>query len=287
MGAEIVKVEAPGQPDPIREWGKARYEGPLAVVAGAVAQQEVRDAEPQDRARARSSCSSSSSAADVLTENFRPGTLERWNLGWDRLSEANPKIVLARISGYGQTGPYAERAGFASVAEAMGGIRYINGFPDQPPPRMHISLGDSLAGMFAAQGILAALYRRDALGVWPRPGRRRLAARGVLRDAREHGAGVRPAEDRSAEPQGTNLKGIAPSNIFKSRDGKWIVIAANADKVFRRLCEAIGRPSWPTTRGSRTTSRAAITRTRSRGSSPTGLPSATAPRSTRRSTRRA
>ena len=100
----------------------------------------------------------------MLVENFRPGTLERWNLGPDRLLEANPKLVVARVSGYGQTGPYASRAGFASAAEAMGGIRHINGFPGELPPRLHISLGDSLAGMYAVQGILAALYRRDARG---------------------------------------------------------------------------------------------------------------------------
>ena len=102
--------------------------------------------------------------SDVVSENFRPGTLERWNLGYERLSEVNPGIVLARVSGYGQTGPYADRAGFASVAEAMGGLRYINGFPGEAPPRTGISLGDSLAAMFATQGILAALYQRDVLG---------------------------------------------------------------------------------------------------------------------------
>ena len=102
--------------------------------------------------------------SDVVTENFRPGTLERWSLGYDRLSAAHPGIILARVSGYGQTGPYRDRAGFASVAEAMGGLRYINGFPGEAPPRSGISLGDSLAAMFAVQGILAALYRRDAVG---------------------------------------------------------------------------------------------------------------------------
>src|SRR5262249_28295326 len=102
--------------------------------------------------------------SDVLVENFRPGTLEKWGLGPEQLWETNPGLIIARVSGYGQTGPYAPRAGFASVSEAMGGIRYINGFPGEPPPRTHISLGDSLAGMFATQGILAALYKRDVLG---------------------------------------------------------------------------------------------------------------------------
>jgi formyl-CoA transferase len=178
--------------------------------------------------------------ADVVVENFRPGTLERWNLGYDRLSAANPRIVLARVSGYGQTGPYAERAGFASVSEAMGGIRHINGFPDQPPPRMHLSLGDSLAGMFAAQGVLSALYWRDALG----GGVGQVVDVSLMESAFALLESTVPEYDRLGivrGPQGTNLKGIAPSNIFKSSDGKWMVIAANADNVFRRLCEAMGR----------------------------------------------
>ena len=164
MGAEIIKVEPPGQPDPLRDWGQARYEGRSLWWPVQSRNKKCVHAQPARRSAARSCCSSSSSSATSLVENFRPGTLERWNLAPERLWEANPGLVIARVSGYGQTGPYAARAGFASVAEAMGGIRYINGFPGEPPPRMHISLGDSLAGMFAAQGILAALYRRDALG---------------------------------------------------------------------------------------------------------------------------
>src|SRR5207249_3558897 len=179
--------------------------------------------------------------ADVLVENFRPGTLERWNLGPEQLWEANPRLVVARVSGYGQTGPYAERAGFASVAEAMGGIRYINGFPGEPPPRMHISLGDSLAGMFAAQGILAALYKRDALGF----GRGQVVDVSLMESCFALLESTVPEYDRLGivrGPGGTGLKGVAPSNIFKSRDDKWMVIAANADNVYRRLCEAMGQP---------------------------------------------
>ena len=163
MGAEIIKVEPPGQPDPLREWGHARYEGrslwwPVQSRNKKCVTLNLREERGQELLLALVGQS------DVLVENFRPGTLERWNLSPDRLWEANPGLVIARISGYGQTGPYAPRAGFASVSEAMGGIRHINGFPDEPPPRIHISLGDSLAGMFASQGILAALYRRDVLG---------------------------------------------------------------------------------------------------------------------------
>ena len=240
MGAEVIKVEAPGQPDPIREWGKARYEG--RSLWWPVQSRNKKCVTLNLRAeRGQELLLKLVKQADVLTENFRPGTLEKWNLGWERLSEANPRLVLARISGYGQTGPYAERAGFASVAEAMGGIRYINGFPDEPPPRLHISLGDSLAGMFAAQGILAALYKRDALGF----GRGQVVDVSLLESSFAMLESMVPEYDRLKivrQPQGTNLKGIAPSNIFKSRDGKWVVIAANADKVFGRLCAAMGAP---------------------------------------------
>jgi formyl-CoA transferase len=239
MGAEIIKVEPPGQPDPLRDWGHARYEGrslwwPVQSRNKKCVTLNLREERGQELLLALAEQS------DVLVENFRPGTLERWNLAPERLWEANPALVIARVSGYGQTGPYAPRAGFASVSEAMGGIRYINGFPDEPPPRIHISLGDSLAGMFAAQGILAALYRRDALG----------GARGQVVDVSLMEAcfalleSMVPEYDRLGivrGPGGTGLKGVAPSNIFKSSDGKWMVIAANADKVFGRLCEAMGQ----------------------------------------------
>ena len=239
MGAEIIKIEPPGQPDPLREWGKARYEGrslwwPVQSRNKKCCTLNLRTEKGQELLLKLAKQS------DVLTENFRPGTLEKWNLGPDQLWEANPKLVIARISGYGQTGPYASRAGFASVAEAMGGIRFINGFPDEPPPRIHISLGDSLAGMFAAQGILAALYRRDVGG-----GRGQVVDVSLLESCFALLESTVPEYDRLGVvrgPGGTGLKGVAPSNIFQSRDGRWIVIAANADNVFRRLCEAMGRP---------------------------------------------
>ena len=240
MGAEIIKVEPPGQPDPLREWGHARYEGrslwwPVQSRNKKCVTLNLREERGQELLLGLAEQS------DVLVENFRPGTLERWNVGPEQLWAVNPGLVIARVSGYGQTGPYAPRAGFASVSEAMGGIRYINGFPDEPPPRIHISLGDSLAGMFAVQGILAALYRRDALG----------GARGQVVDVSLMEAcfalleSMVPEYDRLGivrGPGGTGLKGVAPSNIFRSSDGTWIVIAANADKVFGRLCEAMGQP---------------------------------------------
>jgi len=239
MGAEIVKIEPPGQPDPLREWGKARYEGrslwwPVQSRNKKCCTLNLRLERGQqlllDLVR----------QADVLIENFRPGTLERWNLGPDVLLEANPRLVIARVSGYGQSGPYAARAGFASAAEAMGGIRYINGFPGELPPRLHISLGDSLAGMYAVQGILAALYRRDALG-----GAGQVVDVSLLESCFSLLESTVPEYDRLGivrGPGGTGLQGVAPSNIFESSDGKLIVIAANADNVFGRLCEAMGQP---------------------------------------------
>jgi formyl-CoA transferase len=179
--------------------------------------------------------------ADVVCENFRPGTLERWNLGYDRLSEVSPGLVLARVSGYGQTGPYAERAGYASVAEAMGGLRYINGFPGEAPPRTGVSLGDSLAAMFAVQGILAALYHRDVLG----GGKGQVVDISLMESSFALLESIVPEYDRLGivrQPSGTGLKGLAPSNIFKSRDELWMVIGANQDGVFKRLCAAMGRP---------------------------------------------
>jgi succinyl-CoA---D-citramalate CoA-transferase len=238
MGAEIIKIEAPGQPDPLREWGKARYEGrslwwPVQSRNKKCCTLNLRTEKGQELLLELVKQS------DVLTENFRPGTLEKWNLGPEQLWEANPRLVIARISGYGQTGPYASRAGFASVAEAMGGIRYINGFPGEAPPRIHISLGDSLAGMFATQGILAALYRRDVGG-----GPGQVVDVSLMESCFALLESTVQEYDRLGivrGPGGTGLKGVAPSNIFKSSDDAWIVIAANADAVFGRLCAAMGQ----------------------------------------------
>ena len=240
MGAEIIKVEPPGKPDPLREWGKARYKG-RSLWWGVQSRNKKCVTLDLRTGKGQELLLELAKHSDVVVENFRPGTLERWNIGWAELHEANPRLVLCRVSGYGQTGPYAERAGFASAAEAMGGIRHINGFPGEPPPRLHISLGDSLAGMFAAQGILAALYRRDALG----GGEGQVVDVSLLESCFALLESTVPEYDRLGivrGPGGTGLKGVAPSNIFRSRDDTWIVIAANADNVFARLCAAMGTP---------------------------------------------
>jgi formyl-CoA transferase len=240
MGADVIKVEAPGKPDPAREWGHVRHRGralwwPVLARNKRCVTLNLREPRGQDL------LVQLVAEADVVVENFRPGTLERWNLDYDRLSRANPGLVLARVSGYGQTGPRAQRPGYAAVAEAAGGLRYINGFPGDVPPRIGISLGDSLAAMFAVQGIQAALLWRAGAG----KGRGQIVDVSLLEACLALMESAAPEYSLTGyvrEPQGTSLRGIAPSNTFRSRDDRWIVISANQDTVFARLCEAMGRP---------------------------------------------
>ena len=244
FGAEIIKVEVPGKGDPLRDWGHHRYKGrtlwwPVQSRNKKLITLDLRTPRGVELIKRLVAVS------DVLVENFRPGTLERWGLGWEELSAVNPRLVMARVSGYGQTGPYASRAGFAAVGEAMGGIRHINGYPSEAPPRMGISLGDSLAAMFAVQGILMALYWRDALG----GGRGQVVDASIVESCFALLESALPEYERLGvirQPSGTKLPRVAPSNIYQSSDGKWMVIAANADNVFRRLCEAMGQPELAT-----------------------------------------
>lgn len=239
MGADVVKFELSDKPDPLRDWGKQRYQGrglwwPVQTRNKRCCTLDLRKTKGQELLLRLLEQS------DVLVENFRPGTLERWNLAPERLLQANPQLVIGRLSGYGQTGPYASRAGFASVAEAMGGIRHLNGYMGEPPPRTNLSLGDSLAGLFAAQGILAALYSRRLPG-----GKGQVVDVSLVEACFALLESTIPEFDRLGivrGPGGASLPGVAPSSIFQSRDGKWLVIAANADNVFRRLCTAIDRP---------------------------------------------
>jgi formyl-CoA transferase len=238
MGAEVIKIEPPGSPDPLRTWGQAEVEGHHFFWT--VHARNKKAATLNLRApRGRELFLDLVERSDIIVENFRPGTLEKWDLGYDVLRERNPGIILVRVSGYGQTGPDAHKAGYASVAEAVSGLRHMNGFPGGPPPRLALSLGDSLAGMFAAQGALAALYRRSVTG------------EGQVVDAALTEACLAIQESTIPDydaagvvrgPSGTRLEGIAPSNIYQSADGSWVVIAANQDTVFRRLCAAMGQP---------------------------------------------
>ena len=238
MGADVVKIEPPGSPDPIRTWGQAEVDGKHFFWTVHARNKRCITLNLRET-RGRELFLDLVERSDIIVENFRPGTLEKWNLGYDVLRQRNRGIILVRVSGYGQTGPDAGKAGYASVAEAVSGLRHMNGFPGGPPPRLALSLGDSLAGMFAAQGALAALYRRTVTG------------EGQVVDAALTEACLAVQESTIPDydmggvvrgPSGTRLEGIAPSNIYRSADGSWVVIAANQDTVFRRLCAAMGQP---------------------------------------------
>src|SRR5438270_1996320 len=238
FGAEVIKVEAPGKGDPLREWGNQKHEGktvwwPVQSRGKKLITLDLR------RPRGQELCLRLAAKCDVLIENFRPGTLERWNLGPDRLLAANPRLIIGRVSGYGQTGPYAERAGFASVGEAMGGLRYINGYPGEAPPRAGISLGDSLAALFALQGILMALYHRDVHGAGGQ-----VVDASILESCFAILDNMVPEYAKFGyvrEPNGTAIGYAVPSNVYRSRDGRWVVVAANSDNRWRRSCGAMGR----------------------------------------------
>ena len=240
FGAEVIKVESPGRGDAMRHWGYHRYKDrslwwPVLARNKKTISANLREKRGQDLVRRLIE------EADVLVENFKPGTLEKWGLAPEALHAINPGLVIARVSGFGQTGPYSNRPGFASVGEAMGGLRYINGFPDQPPPRTGISLGDSLAGMFATQGVLMALYWRDTIG----KGKGQVVDASITESCFAMMESALPEYDKVGyirQPSGTGLANVSPSNIFPTKDGKWVVIAANLDAMFKRLCDAMEQP---------------------------------------------
>jgi crotonobetainyl-CoA:carnitine CoA-transferase CaiB-like acyl-CoA transferase len=237
LGAEVIKVEAPDRPDPMRAWGAVRHEGrslwwPVQSRGKRLITLNLREE------RGQRLCRELVRHVDVLIENFRPGTMEKWNLGPEELEAINPRLVYARVSGFGQTGPYAKRGGFAAAGEAMSGLRHLNGFPDQPPPRTGLSLGDSLSGMFAVIGILTALLERKESDSG------QTIDASILESCFAMLESVAPEYHRAGAvrgPQGTGLASNAPSNIYRSRDDKWLVIAANNDNLWPRLCGAMGR----------------------------------------------
>jgi crotonobetainyl-CoA:carnitine CoA-transferase CaiB-like acyl-CoA transferase len=240
LGADIVKIEQPSGGDAMRQWGAHPDNGVSLwwpVIGRNKRSMTINLREPKGQALARRLVD----GADVLIENFRPGTLEGWGLSPDQLRETNPKLIVARVSGYGQTGPLRDRPGFAAVAEAAAGLRYLTGFPDRAPTRVGISIGDSLAGIFAALGVISSLYARDASG----------AGRGQDVDAAitesvlavmESVISECSATGRSRERAGVILPGIAPSNIYPTADKSWVIIAANADALFARLARIMGQP---------------------------------------------
>ncbi len=237
FGAEVIKIEPPGVGDAMRQWGNVRIDGrtlwwPIIARNKQSVTLDLRQSQGQAILKQLAA------KADILVENFRPGTLERWGLGFETLSAVNPGLIMVRVTGYGQTGPYAQRAGYASVGEALGGLRYLSGFPDRPPSRAGISLGDTLAGLHGALGALMALQHRHATG------------KGQVVDCAIYESVLAVMESLISEyhkggyvreRSGSFLKGLAPSNVYPTRDGS-IVIGANQDTVFRRLCQAMERP---------------------------------------------
>lgn len=240
FGAEVIKIEDPGTGDPMRTWGLSAQDvqslsWPIIARNKKSFTCNLRHPEGQELLRGLAATS------DVLIENFRPGTLERWGCAPEVLHAANPGLIITRITGFGQSGPYAARAGFGSIGEAMGGIRHLTGDPDRPPSRTGVSLGDSLAGAFGALGTVMALVSRFTTG------------RGQIVDSAIYEAVLALMEGLIPEWElvgsertrhGAVLPGVAPSNVYPTKDGAQILIAANRDTVFRRLADALGQSDW-------------------------------------------
>ncbi len=236
LGAEVIKIEPPGQGDPLRKWRmlhegtsvwwevQSRNKRSVAI--------DLRRPEGQQLARELAA------QADVLVENFRPGTLEGWNMDYDTLARSNPGLILLRISGYGQTGPYRDQPGFGVVGEAMGGLRHLTGQPDEVPVRVGVSIGDTLAALHGTIGVLAALQERQRNG-----------GKGQVVDVALYEAVFNCMESLLPEysafgtvrgPAGSALPGITPSNAYPCKDG-WVLVAGNGDSIFRRLMALMGR----------------------------------------------
>ncbi|MEY2896135.1 MAG: hypothetical protein RL669_404 [Pseudomonadota bacterium] len=241
FGAEVVKVEDPGAGDPIRAW-RVLHEGTSLwwyVQSRNKKSIALNLKDPEAQAIARRLALE----ADVVIENYRPGVLEKWGLGWESLRAERPSLIMLRLSGYGQSGPMRGRPGFGAIGESMGGIRYVSGFPDRPPVRIGISIGDSIAALHGVIGALMALRHRDATG-----GRER--GEGQMIDVALYEAVFNLMESTVPEYDhagvvrartGGALPGIVPSNTYTCADGEAIVVAGNGDAIFRRLMLAIGR----------------------------------------------
>jgi len=245
FGADVIKIEPPtrgGQEggDPLRKWRKLHPDDPSGTSLWWSVQARNKRSVTVDlkTAAGQQIVRELAARADIVVENFRPGALEKWGLGYEQLSAVNPGLILVRLSGYGQTGPYRDRPGFGAIAESMGGMRHVTGFPDRPPVRMNLSIGDSLAALHAVIGALMALHHRRNTG------------KGQVVDVALYEAVFNmmesslPEFDRYGivrERTGTNLTGIVPSNTYPTADGRHIVIGGNGDSIFKRLMRAIGR----------------------------------------------
>lgn len=246
FGAEVIKVERPRTGDELRNW--RLYAGDTSMLYRTINRNKKSIVADLKSAAGRDIVLRLLARSDALIENFRPGTLDRWGLDAEALCRANPALVVARISAFGQTGPLAARPGFAAVAEAYGGLRELVGEPDRPPSRVGVSIGDSIAGLYAAFGVVMSLYQRDALR---HAGREPVAPTEQHVDVALHEAVFSMMEslvpDYSAygvlrKRVGGRMEGIAPSNAYRCADGTSVVIAGNGDSIFRRYMAAIGRP---------------------------------------------
>jgi formyl-CoA transferase len=238
FGADVIKVEPPGLGDPLRKWRLLRDGTSVWWEVQSRNKRSVcldlRTAEGQHAVRALAA------EADVLIENFKPGTLEGWGLGWEALHALNPRLIMLRISGYGQTGPYHDKAGFGVIAEAMGGLRHLSGEPGRVPVRVGVSIGDTLAALHGVIGVLMALRHRDLHG-----GVGQVVDVALYESVFKVMESLLPEYDAFGvvrERAGSALPGIAPTNAYPCRDGTYVLVAGNGDSIFRRLMQAIGRP---------------------------------------------
>jgi len=238
LGADVVKIEPPGTGDLIRKWRMMHGDTSYWWYSLARNKKSVTVNLRLDAGRDLVK-RFVESGIDVIVENFKPGTLEKWGLGYDVLSAINPKLIMARVSGYGQTGPSASKPGFANVAEAVAGLRYVTGEAGRPPVRSGVSIGDTMSGMHAAFGVLAALYARE------RTGRGQIVDVALNESILNHLESVVPeyhATGHIRERFGARLEGIVPSNTYRCGDGSYVAIGGNSNPIFKRLMKTIGRP---------------------------------------------
>ena len=239
FGADVIKIEPPGKGDAVRGW--RAVEGDTSLWWYSLGRNKRSVAVNLKSEEGRDLVRRLASEVDVLIENFRPGTMEKWGLGPDDLRPSNPSLVYARVSGYGQDGPYSTRPGYASVCEGVGGLRYVNGFPGQPPVRQNLSLGDSLTGLHTAFGILLSLFRRNNSD----DSRGQIVDVGIFESVYNMMEAVVPEYDRLGMvrgPSGTTITGVVPTNTYPCRDDKYIIIGGNGDSIFKRLMNTAGRP---------------------------------------------
>ncbi|OES44587.1 carnitine dehydratase [Domibacillus iocasae] len=241
FGAEVIKVENPKNGDPIRNWRIVENGTSLWWYVQARNKKSItldlRQPEGQEMVHRLAE------EVDIIIENFRPGTLEKWGIGYEQLKKINPRLIMVRISGYGQDGPYRDKPGFGSIGEAMGGLRYLTGYPDRPPTRVGISIGDSISSLYAVIGALMAVYNRDIA----KSGEGQCVDVALYESVFSFMESMLPEYDHAGvirERTGSTLPGITPSNTYMCKDGKFVVIGANGDGIFKRLMVTIGLPEF-------------------------------------------